>query len=152
VRTTDALRQFGRVLEHLAGITPPKVVLYFGDTLRSRPGQFYYDMLFDPVGALDIGANDPYAAASAFDNLTAQAGTVGARIYTGEPRGLMREGGQIEFKGGGRYADSRPVLFRQRDRRRANDAQRSLASLAEQTGGRHFKGHDRFPRPLRQAG
>jgi hypothetical protein len=98
------------VLRRLSALPPPKVVFYFGDTIRSRPGQVYVA----PRERIDIGPGDSFAAAEVFDAMLNDAGASGVRIYAiqaGRPhrlRGVLR------------------------------DAQHTLSSLGKQTGGGHF--------------
>lgn len=109
--TTTAVRRLAMVLRRLSDLPPPKVLLYFGDTLKSKPGQFY----LRPQDFTDIGPGDRYAAAKIFDAMLNDAAAAEVRIYgvqAGYPHGLGSE--------------------------TLSAARHTLMALGKQTGGGYF--------------
>ena len=109
--TTTAVRRLAMALRRLSDLPPPKVMFYFGDTLKSKPGQGY----LRPQHFTDIGPGDRYAAAKIFDAMLNDAAEAVVRIYgiqAGYPLGL-----------GSRYLSA---------------ARHTLMALGKQTGGGYF--------------
>jgi len=136
--TEKELRRFSMILAHLGDIDPPKVVVYFADTMRSNPGEHYLgffsalDRESDP--ALRASALAAFASGNSFERVIDEASANGVRLYTIEAQGLTSDTptstGVMRRQFGGQ--DAIPT------RRRVTDAQDSMVSLARETGGQAF--------------
>ena len=79
-------------LDYLAEIGPPKAVIYFGDTLRSNPGDHflgllnprdgYDEQIWEPDERVVHGANS-----SGYERVINQAAIRGVRFYTVQAQG-----------------------------------------------------------------
>lgn len=125
-QTERALRRFIHVLGRFAGLDPPKAVIYFADTMRSRPGE-HYAAIFGQSPSCDL-TTGPFVAASTFDRVVREAAAYGVRIYSVQAEGLVTD--SILIRGGPPTAWTSGI--------RVSDAQASLAGLALETGGQAF--------------
>lgn len=122
-------RSIGRlsmVLGALDPIDPPKAVVYFSDTLRSRPGGHYQDLF--PARAAGDGRSallesDPSLASLSFDRVVSEATAHGVRLYTIEAQGLTS------------LSMTDPAIPYSA---RVSAAQHTLAAMALETGGKAF--------------
>jgi hypothetical protein len=145
-RSDRALRRFAMVLGRFADMDPPKVVLYFADTVRSNPGEHYLSLFNQArLRTLSEGGQGPgshiesgaFKGALPFQRVIDEAAANGIRLYTVEPQGLVNSviGTQAS------------ATFRSRIR----DAETSLIGLAQETGGRAFIGGGAEARRIKKA-
>jgi VWFA-related protein len=82
-RTETSLLLLSAVLGRFSFVTPPSVMIYFGDTLRLEPGRPYFDAAGDNClgGAFD--------ARETFAKVFADASANAVRIYTVQGEGLV---------------------------------------------------------------
>lgn len=134
--TEKALRRFAMVLGRFADVDPPKVVIYFADSMRTRPGEHYLYLL--PRGVVHLDPNfslGPFAAASVYDKVINEAAAHGLRLYTVQAEGLVATLPPSYSFFNTRYArGSRPMPWA----KRLADAQDSLTGFALETGGKAF--------------
>ena len=126
-QTERALRRLTLVLGRFANLDPPKAVIYFADTMRSRPGA-HYAAIFGQSPVCDLTTR-PFLAGATFDRVVREAAAYGVRIYSVQAEGLVT--GSILVRGGHPTAAWTPGI-------RVSDAQNSLAGLALETGGQAF--------------
>lgn len=139
-RTDKALRLFSMVLGRLADLDPPKAAVYFGDTVRSNPGEHYLSFFGqsqrerDPTTSASVQAigMSAFAGANAFDRVVKEAGALGVRVYTVQAEGLVNPSSVVPLGGSTRQA--RPTA----STRHIVDAQNTLQGLAKETGGQAF--------------
>ncbi|HKQ61813.1 MAG TPA: hypothetical protein VJS92_11000, partial [Candidatus Polarisedimenticolaceae bacterium] len=144
-RTERALRRFAFVLQRFVDVAPPKVVMYFGDTLRANAGE-HYRRLF--MGNLADAGHGPdtldgvlqdrleqggLASTGPFDRLVRTADAEGVRLYTVLARGASLPsstvtGAPMNYRG----FEPLPAA------RRVAEVEDSLRDLAAETGGRAF--------------
>jgi VWFA-related protein len=139
------LRRLSMVLGRFAEFDPPKVVLYFADTMRQNPGEHYLSFfgdLRDHNGRQPPEAADILAAAATgalpLDRVINDAAALGIRFYTVEGQGMTSEDSPIQSQGS---ASSRPranMASPRANSQNLRDAQGTLVSLAGETGGRAF--------------
>lgn len=128
--TDRALARFAAVLGRLAEEQPPKALVYFADTMRSKPGNHYLELIHDKFGAL------AYTGTSgAYDQVVETAQAHGVRLYTVEARGLAGGAGSMATSAFAHtFVSSNPGA----GLARFQDARDSLVLLAYETGGRAF--------------
>lgn len=136
--TDKALRLFSFVLGRLAVADPPKIALYFADTMRREPGAHYTSFVggraseFGTAGnslrAMELSA---FGSTGPFDRLLETAAAHGVRVYPVEGRGLTTISSTVRSQ---RPGSGSPVA----NRRGMVDAEDSLTALALETGGRAF--------------
>jgi VWFA-related protein len=135
-RTEKALRLFSMVLGRLADLGPPKVAIYFADTMRSNAGEHYLNFFGQSTreagsyetAAWDAMELDSFAAGNPFDRVVEEAAAHGIRLYTIQAEGLVSPSSLVR---GTAEAAAIPTAY-------ISDAQDSLVSLAKETGGRAF--------------
>jgi VWFA-related protein len=135
-RTEKALRLFSMVLGRLADLDPPKVAIYFADTMRSNAGEHYLNFFGQATreaaayetAAWNAMELDSFAAGNPFDRVVEEAAAHGIRLYTIQAEGLVTASSLVR---GNSRAASIPTGY-------ISDAQDSLVSLAKETGGRSF--------------
>lgn len=122
---------------------PPKAVLYFADTLRSKPGDHYLQMfsstlLREREDSRMIGDEMRHDAAFgelSLDGLLNEAAARGVRLYTVEAQGLTSAlDASSKSLTGARGANNVTIPGSVRIRQ----AQDTLGSMAAETGGRAF--------------
>ena len=131
-RADQSLGRLALALNQLHGSDPPRIVVYFADTLRMDPGEHYFRLVDDHRMIQDLMANKgldrsgiwqlaagprhaaSFGSAPSFDELVRAAATHGARFYA------------VEAAGG------------QTPSTRLHDAQKTLSAMALETGGRAF--------------
>ena len=124
-RTDRSLRRFRLALDKLAAEEPPRIALYFGDTLRSNAGQHYLTLLDASQAAKATTSRaglepsrsrhgDIAFTEGRFDQLVDHAAGLGIRVYSVEGQGMT--GASI----------------------RVRDAQGTFRSLGLETGGQAF--------------
>ncbi len=126
-KTAKALRRFAMVLGRLADLDPPKVVLYFSDTMRRNAGEHYVSFFpesEDPSDLRSVMQQDAFTGTLVLDKVIAEAAAHGIRVYPIHAQGLR--------------ASFQPGLVSRE--RRITDAEDSLHTLALETGGRAFVG------------
>jgi len=144
------LRRLSMVLGRFADLDPPKIVLYFADTMRQNAGEHYLSFFGGTNLVESNGKPPPEAEAILVDAATGSlpldrvindAAAVGIRFYTVEGQGITGETSPIEARnsasndrGGDAGNQASPVVNSQRTR----DSQNTLVSLAAETGGRAF--------------
>lgn len=131
--TTRRLHLFEATLGSLAALDPPKVALYFADTIRREPGRHYSELF----GSGDIDREitrmetSSFTASAAFDRVTKVAGGLGVRLYTFQAQGLISTGmTEALYSTGGQRIPTR----------RHEQAEETMSSLALETGGATFRG------------
>lgn len=97
-------------LDAMAEATPPKALVYVGDTLRMDAGEWYLHMVGLPGDMIPASRNE-------FDQVINAAIARGVHVYTIEARGLISD-----------------------DSERLSAAQNTFVSLAAETGGQAFLG------------
>jgi VWFA-related protein len=140
-RTEKALHLFSMVLGHMAELDPPKVAIYFADTMRSNAGDHYLsffsrmsaDTHGDQAEVKALARASAFSAAHAFDRVLEEATAMGIRVYTIEARGMTaipNNSLAAEPVAGwsSPLANSQPV----------KDAQNSMVAMAMETRGRAF--------------
>ncbi len=123
-RTDKALRRFAMVLGLLIDVRPPKVALYFADTVRRESGRHYYSY----VGPCDYSS---FNAEQAIDGIIDTATANGIRLYTIQAEGLVT-GESLSLPGVSSPGGVNP------NQSRIRDAQNALAGMALETGGKSF--------------
>ena len=137
--TEKNLKRLEATLPRLAGLPPPKVVIYFADTMRYNAGELYLGF-FSPevIGAvptLSTMRTDSLTARIAFDRVVHKASANGIRFYPIHAEGLTFEVQRLGLTGRGLIkAGDVPTVTSDRSRM----AQDSMASLAVETGGSYF--------------
>ncbi len=128
-RTERDLRRFSMFLGTLADLAPPKVVVYFADTLRVNAGEHYLKLFGEAARRQIVASGEeslaatprPLGAITLLDSVVDEASAHGVRLYTVEAQGLAPAlSGEV------------PTTARVRD------AQDTLSGLALETGGRAF--------------
>jgi hypothetical protein len=119
-------------LGQLAEIDPPKVVLYFSDTMRDDPGRVYLDM-FSTQSLEDDhflpGDSHP------LEGVLREAEALGVRFYTVQAEGLAAssaDAGRTMGTGNAPSTSKTPEMSAVRS------AQATLSALADETGGAAF--------------
>ena len=117
-RTEGALELFSSVLGRFLNENPPKVAVYFGDTMRLKAGRHYF-------AAAGTGCvRNPFDAFWAFQRVTQDAAAFGVRVYAVQAAGLT---------------DS-TIVSRTAQAWATQDSQGGLKALALDTGGDAFLG------------
>ena len=132
-RTEKALRLFSIALGRLADLDPPKAVIYFADTMRSRAGRHYLSFFSRRQGEESALAPGTLMAANPFDRAVEEAAAHGIRLYTVEAQGMV-----ADSAGGLGRTNRGNVPQPDASRQRIRDAQDSLVGFALETGGRAF--------------
>jgi len=125
----------------LTEVDPPKAVLYFADTTRENPGDFYLKMFSDAtlVGStsgdeISFVRNASPNPANLLDRVIQEASAHGIRFYPVEARGLVAPIPSTPSLGA-TYSTANQKIS---SMVAVEDTQRSLRSLALETGGRAF--------------
>lgn len=136
--TEKALARFTMVLGRLAGVDPPKAVIYFADRMRSNAGDHFMGIFGKPD---EREFNEPTfqvlpgAGSAGFDQLIDTASAHGVRLYTVQAEGLVTGISASPLSGKTiNVVSSDP----RSTSRRFDDAKNSLAGLAAETGGESF--------------
>jgi len=125
-RTDKALRRFAMVLGLLSDVSPPKVALYFADTVRRDAGAHYYTYV-GPCGYSSFNAEH------ALDRIIGAASASGIRLYTIQAEGLVT-GETLALPG---VSSTRTGAINP-NQQRIRQAQDALAGMALETGGQSF--------------
>lgn len=137
-RARTSFERFALALRQLADAPPPKVVLFFADTLRINAGAHYYRVLETSPEGKSLGRTAPAG------------GTPSDGFEDPESRSALQGG--ASFSGVGSFLDGLVIAAAAHGARfypieaegfapsaaRVADAQRSLRTLAKETGGRAF--------------
>jgi VWFA-related protein len=146
-RTEQNLRRLEMALGRLSEIETPKAVVYFADTMRSNPGEHYMSFFGAAMRSSEptvtVMSSDSLTARNAFDKVVTAASAQGIRFYTVEAQGLTS---QFDLSHLNPKAYSETGAVSSSSRVRASDAQRALADMAVETGGRVFLHGVRGPR------
>ncbi len=130
--TDKALRRFAMMLGLLTDLDPPKVALYFGDTVRRDAGAHYYSY----VGRCTTSERQTpsmFNAEHALDRVIATASANGIRLYTVQAEGLVT-GDTLALPG----VDTPGARAFNPNQQRIRQAQDALAGMALETGGQSF--------------
>jgi hypothetical protein len=132
-RQEQDLGRLGMVLRRFAAFEPPKIVLYFADTMRQNAGEHYLSLFPPEMLKRSATANairaDADTGALPLDRVIGEAAVRGIRFYTVEGQGMTSEiAGGVGLLGAPDDAYTRHRM----------DAQGTLVSLAAETGGRAF--------------
>jgi VWFA-related protein len=125
---TGSLELLSSVLGRFINEAPPKIAIYFGDTLRAHSGRHYYELA---GGCNQTG----FDAIGAFDLFTQDASAYGVRVYSVQAAGLLAPGVTVTASA---------------NRLAGRDAQSGLKALALDTGGEAFLGGMSVERMLRR--
>ncbi len=135
-RTDKALRLFEITIGRLTDLDPPKVVIYFADSMRKNAGEHYvsYFPRQSAVPDLTLAAmeSDGFVANNAFDRVVEAASSYEVRLYTVQAEGMLAP--SMTMSRGASQNQSQPSA----NKRRRFDAQNSLVGLARETGGQAF--------------
>ncbi len=137
--TERNLRRLEATLPRLAGLPPPKVVIYLADTMRLDAGRQYL-VFFSPeviamVPTLSAMRTDALTARIYFDRVVHQASANSIRFYPIQAEGLFFDVQQLGLTAQGlAKAGDIPTVTSDHSRM----AQDTLASLAAETGGSCF--------------
>lgn len=131
--TERSLRIFSTVLPRLSDLDPPKIVIYFADTLRSNAGEHYMSYFARDTNdaRLVAGELDALSARNPYDALIAEAAAHGIRLYTVQAQGMTVESNI-------RSRSARPMSLSSNKGARVKDAQSALSGMANETGGQAF--------------
>lgn len=126
------LRRLRMSLGQLAEIDPPKVVLYFADTMRDDPGRIYLDMF-----SSQTLEDDHFLPADShpLESVIREAAALGIRFYTVQAEGLAAPSADSGRTIGG---ISVPNANRTPAMAAVRSAQATLSALANETGGAAF--------------
>lgn len=137
--TDRNLRRLAVTLGQLVDLESPKALIYFGDTVRSNPGEHYLSFFGEGMRrsepTLSAMSVDAVTGSLAFDEVINEASAQGIRIYAVEARGLSssvdnrRLQPQAVTATGGGSSSSRVRL---------TDTHNTLDNMASETGGRSF--------------
>ncbi len=131
-RVERDLRRLRMSLGQLAEVDPPKVVLYFADTMRDDPGRIYLDMFSSQTLDDDHflpGDSHPLEA------VIREAAALGIRFYTVQAEGLAAPSGEAGMSMGGIGV---PNAAKTPEMAAVRSAQATLSALANETGGAAF--------------
>lgn len=135
-RTDKALRLFEITIGRLTDLDPPKVVIYFADSMRKNAGEHYVSYFPRQSAApnLTLAAmeSDGFVANNAFDRVVEAASSYEVRLYTVQAAGMLAP--SMTMSRGASQNQSQPSA----NNRRRFDAQNSLVGLARETGGQAF--------------
>ncbi len=138
-RVDRDLRRLDSVLVRLAGVDPPKAVIYFADTIRSNAGEHYLSFFGDQLVRSDpLMARmqaDSGSAPLAFDRLVDHAAAEGIRFYAIQGDDLQSF---IDRSHVSSYGAERSGRGGYTSRIRVRDSQATLSSLSAETGGQAF--------------
>lgn len=126
------LRRLSMTIGQLADVEPPKVVLYFADTMRDDPGRIYLD-LFSSQSLEEDGFLPPDS--HPLDRVIQDAAAMGVRFYPVQAEGMVAPSASTGRSIGGlatAQATKTPTMAAVRA------AQGTLAALAAETGGVAF--------------
>jgi hypothetical protein len=133
------MRRLAVTLGQLVDLESPKALIYFGDTVRSNPGEHYLSFFGDGLRrtepALSAMTSDAMTGSLAFDKVVNEASAQGIRIYSVEARGLVTP---VDREQPNPYALKRTRTVPTSSRVRLADTHRTLDNMAEETGGRSF--------------
>jgi VWFA-related protein len=138
-RTDKSLRRLHIALARLSELDSRKAVIYFADTMRQNPGEHYVSFFGSRIkqstSSLADMTSQAFAAGVAFDHVLNEATAQGIRFYPVYAQGLVTPYDRERVDSAG-LARSGAVPSSSRVRLR--DAQRTLASMASETGGQVF--------------
>jgi len=137
--TDRNLRRLAVTLGQLVDLEPPKALIYFGDTVRSNPGEHYLSFFGEGMRksepTLSAMTADSLTGALAFDKVINAASAQGIRIYAIEARGLASPIDDARVQP---LAVARTGSASSSSRVRITDTHRTLDDMAAETGGRSF--------------
>jgi len=137
--TDRSMRRLRLTLTQLADLRPPKALIYFGDTLRQKPGAHYLSF-FGTVAQADqiplpgMGTGTLMGSLS-FDAVVNEAAAQGVRLYTVQAEGLT-ERMHSALPGSAAASQTKTLGAPRSIRSRA--ARDTLRGLAAETGGESF--------------
>ncbi|MCP3980109.1 MAG: hypothetical protein GY716_12455, partial [bacterium] len=93
MRAEKSMRRLRLAVNRLAGLDPPRVVVFFGDTLRQNAGAHYMTFFGDALArrdaVLSAMSSDALTATLPFDAVVNEAAAQGVRIYAVQGEGLQ---------------------------------------------------------------
>jgi VWFA-related protein len=119
-RAERALRLFAITLNRFTNVAPPKIVLFFADTLRLNAGEHYYEAAGGRCPQAGKGILD---AQGAFNRVIEEAAAARVRVYAVQAEGLVATS----------VLDVRSAMDI-----RVRDAQAGLKAIALENGGDAF--------------
>jgi hypothetical protein len=137
--TDRSMRRLRLTLTQLADLRPPKALIYFGDTLRQKPGGHYLSFF----GSLSQMEQIPLPGMAAgtlmgslpFDAVINEAAAQGVRLYTVQAEGLTER--MHSALPGSAAATQTKTLGAPRSIR-SREARDTLRGMAAETGGESF--------------
>ncbi len=137
--TDRAMRRLRLTLTRLADLPPPKALIYFGDTLRQKPGGHYLSFFGSIVQmdqiALPGMATGTLMGSLSFDAVVNEATAQGVRLYTVQAEGLT-ERMHGDLPGAAAATQTKTVGLPRSIRSR--EARDTLRGMAAETGGESF--------------
>lgn len=137
--TDRSWRRLSLLVARLAERPSPRAVLYFADTIRSNPGEhyltFFGQRLRQSSPALGGIATDALSGGLSYDRVINEASAHGVSLYSVLARGLVTP---LEVTAPTPGAMSRTLTVPASSRTRFRDAQKTMTSLAAETGGQAF--------------
>lgn len=137
--TDRNMRRLKLTLGQLVDLDPPKALIYFGDNLRSNPGEHYLSFfgrsLLAQHPVLGVMATGSRMGGLAFDDVVNEASAQGIRIYSIQAEGLVQQTDSVLLNPN---ALSLTGTVSAPSRVREQHARSTLASLAMETGGEAF--------------
>ena len=137
--TDRNLRRLAVTLGQLVDLESPKALIYFGDTVRSNPGEHYLSFFGEGMRksepTLSAMTADSLTGNLAFDKVINEASAQGIRIYAVEARGLTSP---VDDERVQSLAVAQTGSASSSSRVRINDTHRTLDDMAAETGGRSF--------------
>jgi VWFA-related protein len=138
-RADKSLRRLRIALARLSELDSRKAVVYFADALRQNPGEHYVSFFGNRVKqsttALSDMSSEAFAAGVAFDKVLNEATAQGIRFYPVYAQGLVTPYDRDTVNSTGL---ARAGTVPSSSRVRLRDAQRTMASMASETGGHVF--------------
>ena len=137
--TDRSMRRLRLTLTQLADLRPPKALIYFGDTLRRKPGGHYLSF-FGSIAHMDQAALPGMATGTLmgslpFDAVINEAAAQGVRLYTVQAEGLT-ERMHSDLPGSAAAMQTKTVGAPRSIRSR--EARDTLRGMAAETGGEAF--------------
>lgn len=137
--TDRNFRRLAITLGQLVDLKSPKALIYFGDTVRSNPGEHYLSFFGKGMRqrepSLSAMALDSMTGSLAFDHVINEASAQGIRIYAIEARGLASP---IDSERVRPLAVTSAGSAATSSRVRITDTHNTLNDMAAETGGRSF--------------
>ncbi len=137
--TDRSMRRLRLTLTQLADLPPPKALIYFGDTLRRRPGGHYLSFFGSVVSKEQVAIpgmeTGTLLGTLSFDAVINEAAAQGVRLYTVQAEGLTE---RMHSALPGSAAATQTQTVGAPRSIRSRDARDTLRGMAAETGGESF--------------